>query len=255
MPTPLALNLTTRATGAIGVLVLACPAVAQGDEPSERMSLLDVVMASGVVGIVLLVLSVAAVALVVDAFLLVRKDKTIPEGFTQEVQRLAKQGRTRELASLANTNDTMLGRIIGAGLAQGDLGLPAVREAMRQAGALELTRMRQRIGYLGFVGAVAPMLGLLGTVLGMISSFQVLGADRSAADPGELAQGIAEALITTTLGLIIAIPVLFFHGFLRNRLTLIGHEASTICERMIHSLAATLNRPQQPRPATPEPTA
>jgi len=127
--------------------------------------------------------------------------------------------------------------------------MPAVRESMRQAGVMELTRLRQRIGYLGFVGTIAPMLGLLGTVLGMISSFQVLGVDRSAADPGELALGISEALVTTTLGLIIAIPVLFFHGFLRNRTTILGHEISAICEGVIQGLAASITRaPARPAP-------
>lgn len=224
----------------ISTLLVVAPALAQ--EEGERQSVLDVIQTGGVVGYVLMALSVVAVALIVDGFLILRRDRTLPDGLAEEVQKLAKEGRARELASLANTNESMVARIVAAGLTKGELGMPAVREAMRQAGIIELTRLRQRIGYLGFVGTIAPMLGLLGTVLGMISSFQVLGVNRSAADPGELALGISEALLTTTLGLIVAIPVLFFHGFLRNRTTMIGHEISAICEGVIQGLAASITR-------------
>ena len=96
----------------------------------------------------------------------------------------------------------MLGRIISAGLSDGRLGLDAVREGLEQQGVMEVTRMRERIGYIGLIASVAPMLGLLGTVTGMIASFRLLGEAQGAARPDELALGISQALVTTCMGLV-----------------------------------------------------
>ena len=87
--------------------------------------------------------------------------------------------------------------------------------------------------YLGFIAATAPMLGLLGTVTGMIAAFNEIAATEGAATPSQLAGGISEALVTTCLGLMVAIPVMFFVAFFRNRIDSYVAEAETVVEKLM----------------------
>ncbi|MFB3892055.1 MAG: MotA/TolQ/ExbB proton channel family protein [Phycisphaerae bacterium] len=143
----------------------------------------------------------------------------------------------------------MIARIVSVGLAYGNFGLPALRQAMQEQGVKEVTRLTHRINYMGFLGAVAPMLGLLGTVIGMISSFNVLGSSKGSARPDELAGGIAFALVTTCEGLVLAIPMMFFHNFFRDRVAKLGQESGTICERLMRHATMVMEIKTQGGPA------
>jgi len=177
--------------------------------------------------------------------------KLMPPALGEQVLELSEQGRFRELQTIAKSNDSMLGRIVGAGVDQGTLGLKAIRAAMQDQGQQETTALQQRIGYLQLIGAVAPMLGLLGTVIGMINSFQVLGLAKGAARPDQLAEGISQALVTTCMGLTVAIPVLFFHNYFRNRVTRIGQAAAGTCERALQSMDVFLELRRRKMEQTP----
>ena len=208
--------------------------------PGPRTSLLHFVRSGGPVGYLIIALSLAGVALVIDAFTHLKNEKLLPPAVSQQSEQLARKGKFSEVLTLCQANDSMLSRIIRSALAQGQLGIEAVRESMQESGTREVTRLQQRVGYIGFIAAVAPMLGLLGTVTGMIASFQVLGAYKGAARPDQLAEGISEALVTTCMGLVVAVPLMFFHNYFRDRVTRISQAASGQCERLVRVMTAVV---------------
>ena len=203
---------------------------------AQSKSLLDFIQAGGVVGYVIIALSFVGIGFVIDAFVNIQSKKLMPPNLSQEFENLAVQGKFAEITTLCQANDTMLGRIVRTALSQGQMGIDAVKESMQESGAREVTRLRQRVGYIGFIASVAPMLGLLGTVTGMIGSFNVLGMEKGAARPDQLAVGISEALVTTCMGLVVAVPMMLFYSILRDRITRIGQQASGQCDRLLRCM-------------------
>lgn len=226
----------------IALIFLGClggAAFAAGaDSPvaQDEKSVFDFVKAGGVIGYVIILLSFAGVAMIINGFMLVREDKLIPSGIVEQAEKLALQGKFAEVMTIYKTSDSMVSNIMSDALSRGQLGIDAVREIMQELGGKEITRLRQRIGYVGFIASVAPMLGLLGTVTGMISSFGVLGATQGSAPPSELAVGISEALVTTCMGLIVAIPLMFFHSLLRDRVSRVSEDLAGTCDRLLRSM-------------------
>ena len=215
----------------------AKPAQDRGsDQDVKRTSLREFIQAGSYVGYVIIWLSFAGLALVIDAFLRIQAKRLIPPRLEQELVQLARQGKFDEVQNLAAAFDCMLARIINHTFSQGRMSLTAAREVMQEQGTREVTRLYQRVGYIGFIAAVAPMLGLLGTVTGMIGSFNVLGAAKGAARPDDLAVGVSEALVTTCMGLVVAIPLMFFHNYFRDRVTRIGQDAAGACDRLMRHM-------------------
>lgn len=238
----------------LAVVLLFSPAVyaqgqngAAGDatEATTQRSMLDLVQAGGPVGYAIILLSLCGLALVVDSYLRLKDEKLVPQNLAEQVHELTTKGRFEEVLSLCKTHDSMLARVIAGGLSDGKLGIDAVREGLEQQGVMEVTRLRERIGYIGLIASVAPMLGLLGTVTGMIASFRLLGEAQGAARPDELALGISQALVTTCMGLIVAVPLMFFYAFFRNRITRIGNEAAAVGEKMLRIMSVVLETRRQ----------
>ena len=230
---------------AVVVFVCAGTAWAQDTEPAASRSMLDLVHAGGWVGYAIMLLSLCGMALVVDTLMRLKERDLVPPNLVEQIHDLTGKGKFEEVLALCKTHESMLGRVIAGGLSDGKLGLNAVREGMEQAGVMEVTRMRERNGYIGLIASVAPMLGLLGTVTGMISSFRLLGEAQGAARPDELALGISQALVTTCMGLVIAVPLMFFFAFFRNRITRIGHETASVGDKMLRLMAVVIETRQQ----------
>ncbi len=227
----------------VGAEALAAGAAAPSlPEAPGGKSLLTFINAGGVIGYVIIAFSFAGLALAIDGFLRLRNDRLMPEAMIEQSMALTQRGKFGELRTLCKTNDSLLARIVGSALDDGNWGVDAVREAMQQHGTREITRLHQRIGWIGLIGMIAPMLGLLGTVTGMINSFQVLGDAKGTARPDELAVGISEALVTTTMGLIVAVPMMFLFSFLRDRVTRVGQDAGGVCERIVRVMGVVIDQ-------------
>lgn len=232
------------------VLAVGAEALAQGttapppDNPngSGGRSLLAFIEAGGPIGYVIILFSLVGLALAIDGFLRLRTDRLLPQGMIEQSMELTQRGKFGELRTLCKANDSLLARVVGSALDDGNWGIDAVREAMQQRGTREITRLHQRVGWIGLIGALAPMLGLLGTVTGMIRSFQVLGDAKGSARPDELAVGISEALVTTTMGLIVAVPMMFLFSFLRDRVTRVGQDAGGVCERIVRVMGIVIDQ-------------
>ena len=206
-------------------------------------SLLKFITDGGPIGYVIVGLSVVALGLAAAQLALLRRSAMLPKALIDECRRDVAARRLARALELCRQRsaDCYLARILAAGLAKagaGTLGMLQVREAMQQAGDAETARLYRWIDGIALIATVAPLLGLLGTVQGMIGAFEgvATSAVNDASYYESLASNISLALITTFQGLCVAIPCTAAHAFLRNRIEAIAAEAGDVSE----SIAAML---------------
>jgi biopolymer transport protein ExbB len=141
--------------------------------------------------------------------------------------------RYQEAFDLAKSDDSFLGMVLAAGMAKLQSGYGKVVEAMQEVGADEGMKMEQKLGHIALIGTISPMVGLLGTVHGMVKSFMEIAVSEATPSPSKLAGGISTALITTLVGLVLAIPAVAAFTFLRNRMNRMMLEASMIAGNLM----------------------
>ncbi|MDA3962200.1 MAG: MotA/TolQ/ExbB proton channel family protein [Planctomycetota bacterium] len=184
-------------------------------------SLFEMVIASGVVEWVLIVLSIVGVSIGIHRMLTIKRDALVPEGLVDDLHNVFAEGVTddavEEALGMVQDDGSMLGEVLAAALDKKDFGFDSMREAAEAVGVAEQNKYMTQISYLSLLAAIGPMLGLLGTVWGMIGAFMKMAANRGNVDPALLADNIGGAMITTATGLIIAIPMMFLFFFLRAR--------------------------------------
>ena len=135
---------------------------------------------------------------------------------------------------MARTDESFIGQVLAAGLAKLKDGYAQAIEAMQEIGEEESMKMEHRLSYLALIGTISPMVGLLGTVQGMISSFQVIATTTTGAPKAtDLAAGISTALFTTLVGLFIAIPAIAAFNIMRNRVARLVLEVGRRSEEMM----------------------
>ena len=166
--------------------------------------------------IIFLLLSFGLVALLVMCFLQFRKQVLIPPALTQAFEQHLEQKQFQEAYELAKNDDSYLGHVLAAGMGKLQSGYPAAVEAMQAAEGEQAMKLEHKISYVSLVGALAPMFGLLGTVDGMVAAFMLIAQQDTAPKPNELAVGISQALVTTLIGLWLAIPAIACYGLLKN---------------------------------------
>lgn len=219
--------------------------------------LLDIVMSGGTIGLVILLLlfglSVAAAYLVFDQVMTLRRGEVLPEGVSDAVRQSLLTGRIAEADAACRRAPSVLSVVLLSGLSEFDFGWTEVEKAMEDSLAQQAARLMRRIEYLSVIGNIAPMVGLLGTVTGMIFAFQQVAATRGSAGAGDLAEGIYQALVTTVGGLVVAIPSLAAYAVCRNRVDALIAE---VAYQSQHALSPIKRRPaSRPRPAPTAPTA
>jgi len=185
-------------------------------------------------GLVFLGISFTLVALFVMNLLTARRENVVPSvlvgGFEQHLD--AKQ--FQEAYDLAKSDESFLGHVLSAGLGKVTVGYNEALEAMQEVGEEENMRLEHRLSYLALIGTLSPMIGLLGTVSGMIDSFKLIANTATGApDPQALAQGISTALFTTFVGLALAIPALAAYNLLRNRVARLVLEVGIVSEGLM----------------------
>jgi len=196
---------------------------------------LEIVFAGGISSFliltVLLGLSLIAAYLVFEQLMTLRRSEIMPDGLDDDVRDLIKAGQFRQAHDLCEENRSFLSLIIRQGLVEVDGDWNDVEKAMEDATAEQSAQLFRRIEYLSVIGNIAPMLGLLGTVIGMIMAFQQVATTEGSAGAGDLAEGIYQALVTTVGGLIVAIPSLGAFAVFRNRIDQLVAEAAYRAQR------------------------
>jgi biopolymer transport protein ExbB len=200
--------------------VLFSPAIARADgvlPPGiANLDFRKLIEAGGGVGVVIGALSVGMVALVFEYLISLRRGATIPRRLVDRLQELIAQRQFKLAADECRHNRSLLGLVVAAGLAEIDSGYAAVEKAMEDACAQQAGRLYRKIDYLSVIGTLSPMLGLLGTVWGMMLAFSEFASKANVAVT-ELAPGISTALVNTLFGLAVAIPAYAAYAYFRNR--------------------------------------
>jgi biopolymer transport protein ExbB len=224
-------------------------AATPGDAPPQTKSLVDFIKAGKNFGYAILFLSFVGMALVIDCFMRITRSALVPPSLARQVVSLARQAQIAELVRVSRESDSLLGRILGRVMSQRPLSLASARESLREECSKETARLQHRVEYIGLLATIAPILGLLGTAVGVIGSLDALGAPEQGPPPAGLAAGISEALVTTCEGLIVAIPLMFFQLHFRIRVTRIGQDAAGVCDSVMRSMAAVVQARTTGRPA------
>lgn len=212
----------------------AAPAESTEEAPREMSYLAWIYQACGpFYTIIFLGLSFTLVALFVMNLLTARRENVCPQHLLESFEGHLNEQRYQEAYELAKSDESMLGMVLSAGLAKLSVGYAQALEAMQEVGEDENMKLEHRLSYLALIGTISPMVGLFGTVHGMIAAFQVIAAGGSTPKASDLAQGISTALFTTLLGLAIAIPAIAAYNILKNRVARLVLEVGIYSEDMM----------------------
>jgi biopolymer transport protein ExbB len=183
---------------------------------------------------VLIPLSVISIAISIHYFLTIRRGTLTPPSLARALIAAAKGGQTRNMLEVTREDETMLGQAVYAGLTHLPSGREAATAAVDEAVDERVGKLFRKIEYLNVIGNVGPMIGLLGTVVGMIRAFnRIYAAGGAVPEASKLVGDIAIALVNTFWGLFIAIPALAAYAFFRNRIDAFSAESVKLCDGLL----------------------
>ncbi len=182
------------------------------------MSLWQIIRSGGIVMLVLGLMSVGAGALIVYCIIKFKVEKLAPRSLTEKLIEDLEIGQEDAVKSTCKRQESIIGNIILSGLNKKAKGSVSARESMETCARKEIGFLWQTISYLADIASIAPLVGLLGTVIGMIQAFNVIAFQSGVVKPMLLAGGVSKAMVTTAGGLVVAIPVMLFYAYFRGRL-------------------------------------
>lgn len=194
----------------------------------------EIILAGGPVMWPIILCSVVAAAIVLERLWTLQRKRVIPRELTDRIWKLVESQSLNDRHIEALGHSSPLGRVLAAGLAHRDHGREIMKEAIEDTGRHVVHELERFLGTLGTIAAVSPLLGLLGTVTGMIQAFEAISAE-GVGDPQILAGGIGTALITTAAGLIVAIPALFTYRYLRGVVDLLVVEMEKEAMKLVRA--------------------
>jgi len=220
---------------------------AAGGAAQTSRSLLGYIHSGGVISYVLVALSILAVALMVANIVMLRRTSMAPDHVVEGLEPLLAERNIDAVQAFCRVpgNDSFLARIVSRGLAQvsrSQFGLLELKPAVEEAGARELAKLERANHGLAMLAAVGPMLGLLGTVIGMIGAFATIAHETGVAKNQNLADYMSIALVCTAEGLIIAIPCTFAYAIFKRRTERVASEVGDIAERLLSVLGSGAGR-------------
>jgi biopolymer transport protein ExbB len=199
--------------------------------------------------IIFLFITFNLVALMVMNVLAVRRDSMVPQALVDAFEAHLNEKRYQEAYELAKADESFLGKVLAAGMAKLSSGYEPATQAMQEVGEEENMKMEHRLGYVALCAQIGPMFGLLGTVDGMVAAFDVISKSNTTPKPSALAQGIGTALVTTVVGLWIAIPAIAYYQIVRNRMAKLIREVGIVSESLMKRFsnvgASVRTQPQQ----------
>jgi biopolymer transport protein ExbB len=244
------------------VLLTAGPAMAQepggGEAPQKNIFVHIIESAGWVFGPLLILMSIFLIVLVVLLMLDLRMTVAIPAGFVDEFIDTVNKRRFKEAFDMARNDTSFLGRVLTAGMSRLQYGLEDARDAAQNMLDSIRSSKEQINNYTAVIGTLGPLVGLVGTVFGMIKAFQSL-ASGGPPNPARLSEGVAAALSITFLGIAVSVPAIFFNAFFRNRITKVsmdtGHIADDLLTQMYHNSKKAGATTPGPTATTAGPTA
>lgn len=196
--------------------------------------------------VVLILLSITAVALCTENIFSIRASALMPTGLAEGVQQRLVQGDLGAARRLCDANPSFLAFVIRNAIAEAEGGWPAVEKALEDTSAEQAARLYRKVEYLSVIANIATMLGLLGTVFGLIMAFREVASSQGAARPADLASGIYHALVSTVAGLVIAIPSLGAFAIFRNRVDELAAETAYAAQHAVLPIKRALIQRRPP---------
>ena len=231
----------TRSCGVISLLLLGFPglvAAAEGNGIIEAWGLTQGIQwftRGGPIMYLILACSIIGLAVFLERLAFLRRKHLVPERFVRAVTRAWQRGEFEAAWRLCQQQDLPLARIMRAGLRKIKEGPQEVERAMEVTGSHEAGVLEANLRFLGAISNIAPMLGFLGTVTGLITAFNVI-AVQGTGDPKLMADGVSEALITTEFGLFVGIPALGAYHYLRGKVDRLVHEMEAITIELLSAV-------------------
>ena len=230
----------------------AAPAAAPAAEPAkdQRSMLRWAIDASGPIGIGIVLLSVFFTAMVIRFFMEFRVVEAVPPALIDKLELAIKDRKFQDAYDACRDDNSFLAKVVRTGIANLPNGRAEAKEAMSETSNEIVITMESRISYLATIGTLGPMIGLVGTLMGMIESFQTI-ANSGGSQPrsDEVAKGISTALFITLEGVTLAVPAIFFYAFFRNRIAMIALEATKVADRTIGAFYTAAKVPPGGKPA------
>ncbi len=262
LPTRVRANLSAWTFSLVAALLaMAIPTLALAQDEEAEAAATDVsffqaffiskdIIGQLIIGLLVL-MSMFSIGFSIHLLIKYRRGTIIPEETREELETLIVDKRYREAIEFAGNDESYLGKLTSGALAEASNGYSAMERAVEETGDAEAVRMLRPIEYLNVMGNISPMIGLFGTVYGMILAFQQLVAEGGAADPAGLAGGISTALVTTFWGLVVAIPALAAYALIRNRVDSLTTDGLLIAEELIANFRPSKSKSRTTR-ATPK---
>jgi biopolymer transport protein ExbB len=211
------------------------------EELTARLDLRQVIENGGWLIYLLVAMSVVGAALVVYFLFALRGGQIAPAAFVRELQLTFKTGNLDEVKELCAKNRSPVSALARSAVhylerAEEDADPDLLRQVVEGEGVRQVGRLQAQVTYLMDIGVIAPMVGLLGTVMGMLRSFSSVALDIAKVKPMVLADGVSQALITTAAGLVVAIPAMIFYSVFRGRLAKLTANLELIAADLVTSL-------------------
>jgi biopolymer transport protein ExbB len=222
----------------VGLSTDAAPTV---EELTARLSLTQVIENGGWLIYLLAAMSVIAAALVLYFLFALRGSRIAPAAFVREAQLTFKTGAISDVKALCDQNRSPVAALARAAAdylerAGDDADPELLRQVVEGEGIRQVGRLQAQVTYLMDIGVIAPMVGLLGTVMGMLRSFSSVALDIAKVKPMVLADGVSQALITTAAGLVVAIPAMIFYSLFRGRLSKLTANMELVAADLVTTL-------------------
>jgi biopolymer transport protein ExbB len=204
----------------------------------------DLIQKGGPVMYLIMILSVISLAVIIERLYNLNRARIDSQKFMDDIINSLKRNKVIESIEMCNKTHGPIAHIIKAGILKHDRSKPEIKEAIDEAAQLEIPRMEKHLPILATIAHIAPLLGLLGTVSGMIRAFQVIqnkAATMTPVNPGDLAGGIWESLLATLAGLLVAIPTYVAYNYLVNQVDSLAYDMERSATDLVNLLSSRRN--------------
>ena len=214
--------------------------------PEQKSALKWLIDASGPFGLIIIAESFLLFGLIISGVMLFRRQNFIPADFVDQFEQKINAKDYPGAFELAKKDESFTGKLVAEGMGRLPKGYEDAVAGMQSVAEDENMTLDHKLSYISLIGATAPMLGLLGTVQGMVSAFMIIASSTTSPKPNELAEGIVLALVTTLEGLIVAIPAIVGYGLLKNRQGRLVHDAIAAGDSLIQKVLGSAKKPANP---------
>lgn len=204
---------------------------------SEENVVIWVLRISGAIGVFIILLSFYFIATVSRLFIDIRPIVAMPPDLMDDIKQKMEKRDYKGVYQAIKEKDCLFSRYASAGLAELSSGLAEARDAMERTGEVQVVEMEKKISMLAVLGSLGPMIGLLGTLKGMIASFMVIARSDAGIKANEVAEAISEALVVTFMGVALSVPAIFFFAVFKNRVAQISSTTMYAADEFVRKLA------------------